>query len=46
MLLGAAATAGAQQYPNTTFNYTTELNEATTHLWNSLIFWATIVFVN
>ena len=45
MLLGAAATAGAQQYPNTTFNYTTELNEATTHLWNSLIFWATIVFV-
>ena len=45
LLLGVAATAGAQQYPNTTFNYTTELNEATTHLWDSLIFWATIVFV-
>jgi cytochrome c oxidase subunit II len=45
LLFGVAVTAGAQQYPNTTFNYTTELNEATTHLWNSLIFWATIVFV-
>ena len=45
LLLGAAAAAGAQQYPNTTFNYTTELNEATTHLWNSLIFWATVVFI-
>jgi cytochrome c oxidase subunit II len=45
LLIGLAATAGAQQYPNTTFNYTTDLNEATTHLWDSLIFWATIVFV-
>ncbi len=45
LIAGVAATAGAQQYPNTTFNYTTELNEATTHLWDSLIFWATIVFV-
>ena len=45
LLLGVASAAGAQQYPNTTFNYTTELNEATTHLWNSLIFWATLVFV-
>ena len=45
LIVGLAATAGAQQYPNTTFNYTTELNEATTHLWDSLIFWATIVFV-
>ncbi len=45
LLAGVAATAGAQQYPNTTFNYTTDLNEATTHLWDSLIFWATIVFV-
>jgi cytochrome c oxidase subunit II len=44
-LVGLAASAGAQQYPNTTFNYTTELNEATTHLWDSLLFWATIVFV-
>jgi cytochrome c oxidase subunit II len=44
-IAGVAATAGAQQYPNTTFNYTTDLNEATTHLWDSLIFWATIVFV-
>ncbi len=45
LIVGVAATAGAQQYPNTTFNYTTDLNEATTHLWDSLIFWATIVFV-
>ncbi len=45
LTLGVAAAAGAQQYPNTTFNYTTELNEATTKLWDSLIFWATIVFV-
>jgi cytochrome c oxidase subunit II len=45
LTLGLAAIAGAQQYPNTTFNYTTDLNEATTHLWDSLIFWATIVFV-
>ena len=42
---GLAATAGAQGYPNTTFNYTTELNEATTHLWDSLLFWATVVFI-
>jgi cytochrome c oxidase subunit II len=45
LMLGFAAAAGAQQYPNTTFNYTTDLNEATTHLWDSLIFWATIVFI-
>jgi cytochrome c oxidase subunit II len=45
LLLGVAATAHAQQMPNTTFNYTTDLNEATTHLWDSLLFWATIVFV-
>jgi cytochrome c oxidase subunit II len=43
--LGFAAVAHAQQYPNTTFNYTTELNEITTHLWDSLLLWATIVFV-
>jgi cytochrome c oxidase subunit II len=42
---GLAAAAGAQQYPNTTFNPTTEVNEATTKLWNSLLFWATVVFV-
>ena len=45
LIIGLAATAGAQQYPNTTFNYTTELNEATTKLWDSLLFWATVVFV-
>ena len=45
LFAGLAAVAGAQAYPNTTFNYTTELNEATTKLWDSLIFWATIVFV-
>ncbi len=45
LMLGFAASAAAQQYPNTTFNYTTDLNEATTHLWDSLLFWATVVFV-
>jgi cytochrome c oxidase subunit 2 len=45
LLVGFAATAGAQQYPNSTFNYTTELNEATTLLWDRLLFWATVVFV-
>ncbi|MBC7563044.1 MAG: cytochrome c oxidase subunit II [Gemmatimonadaceae bacterium] len=45
LLLAVAATAGAQQYPNTSFNYTTEMNEAVTHLWDQLLFWATIVFV-
>ena len=45
LFAGLAATAGAQQYPLTTFNYTTELNEATTKLWDSLLFWATLVFV-
>jgi cytochrome c oxidase subunit II len=41
---GLASLAGAQ-YPNTTFNPTTEVNEETTKLWNSLLFWATIVFI-
>jgi len=45
LIVTFAATAGAQQYPNTTFNYTTDLNEATTHLWDQLLFWATVVFV-
>lgn len=45
LFAGLATTAQAQQYPNTTFNYTTDLNEATTHLWDSLLFWATVVFV-
>ena len=39
-----AGVAGAQ-YPNTTFNYTTDFNEATDKLWDSLLFWATVVFV-
>lgn len=45
LIFGLTASAGAQQYPNTTFNYTTELNEVTTKLWDSLLFWATVVFV-
>ena len=40
-----APAASALQYPNTTFNYTTEFNEAITHLWDRLLFWATVVFV-
>ncbi len=45
LLAFLAQPAGAQQYPNTTFNYTTEFNEAVTKLWDSLLFWATVVFV-
>ncbi len=37
--------AGDASYPNTTFNHTTDFNEATDKLWDSLLFWATVVFV-
>ena len=42
-LLTLAACAG--QYPNSTFNPTTEFNRESTSLWNTLLGWGTIVFV-
>ncbi len=33
------------QYPNSTFNPTTEFNRESTSLWNTLLVWGTIVFV-
>ena len=37
--------ACGQQYPNSTFNPTTEFNRESTSLWNTLLAWGTIVFV-
>lgn len=37
--------ACAQQYPNSTFNPTTDFNRESTSLWNTLIGWGTIVFI-
>jgi cytochrome c oxidase subunit II len=42
-LLTLAACAG--QYPNSTFNPTTEFNRESTSLWNTLLGWGTIVFI-
>lgn len=36
---------GAEQYPNSTFNHTTDFNTAIDGLWGRLLFWGTIVFV-
>jgi cytochrome c oxidase subunit 2 len=44
LFLGALA-ACAEQYPNSTFNHTTEFNTAIDALWNRLLLWGTIVFV-
>ncbi|HEY7566113.1 MAG TPA: cytochrome c oxidase subunit II [Gemmatimonadaceae bacterium] len=37
--------ACAQQYPNSTFNPTTDFNRESTSLWNTLLGWGTIVFI-
>ncbi|HEV8365652.1 MAG TPA: cytochrome c oxidase subunit II [Gemmatimonadaceae bacterium] len=42
-LVFLAACSG--QYPNSTFNPTTEFNRESTSLWNTLLVWGTIVFV-
>ncbi len=42
-LLSVAACG--EQYPNSTFNPTTEFNRESTALWNTLLIWGTIVFV-
>lgn len=36
---------GGTEYPNSTFNHTTDLNTAIDDLWHRLLFWGTIVFV-
>jgi cytochrome c oxidase subunit 2 len=43
LLLTVAACGG--QYPNSTFNPTTEFNRESTSLWNTLLIWGTIVFI-
>lgn len=43
-LLALTACGGAE-YPNSTFNHTTDFNTAIDGLWNRLLFWGTIVFV-
>lgn len=37
--------ACSAQYPNSTFNPTTEFNRESTSLWNTLLMWGTLVFV-
>ncbi len=43
LLILAAACSG--NYPNSTFQPTTEFNRDTTALWDQMMFWGTIVFV-
>lgn len=43
LLLTVAACGG--EYPNSTFNPTSEFNRESTALWNTLLMWGTIVFV-
>src|SRR5688572_25237444 len=44
-LIVLALASCAQEYPNTTFEHTTEFNTAIDALWDELLFWGTIVFV-
>ncbi|MEW5917872.1 MAG: cytochrome c oxidase subunit II [Gemmatimonadota bacterium] len=43
LLLTVAACGG--EYPNSTFNPTSEFNRESTSLWNTLLIWGTIVFI-
>jgi cytochrome c oxidase subunit 2 len=43
--LALVASACNVDYPNSTFNHTTEFNAATDAVWDKLLFWGTIVFV-
>jgi len=45
MGLLALSACGGQEYPNSTFNHTSDLNTAIDGLWDLLLFWGTIVFV-
>jgi cytochrome c oxidase subunit II len=44
LVLGACTEYG-KDYPNSTFNHTTEFNTAIDALWDKLLFWGTLVFV-
>ena len=41
----AGCTSYGSDYPNSTFNHTTEFNTAIDSLWDKLLFWGTLVFV-
>ena len=41
----AGCTSYGSDYPNSTFNHTTEFNAAIDSLWDKLLFWGTLVFV-
>ncbi|MBX9928884.1 MAG: cytochrome c oxidase subunit II, partial [Gemmatimonadaceae bacterium] len=45
LALVLTACGGGVAYPNSTFNSTTEVNDLSTHLWDKLLFWGTVVFV-
>src|SRR5215216_5182284 len=47
LLVVAIAACGTygKEYPNSTFNNTTEFNTAIKSLWDKLLFWGTLVFV-
>jgi len=47
LLVALALIAGAcnVEYPNSTFNHTTDFNAATDAVWDKLLLWGTIVFV-
>src|SRR5688572_19795274 len=44
LAIAACGTYG-KDYPNSTFNHTTEFNTAIDSLWDKLLFWGTLVFV-
>jgi cytochrome c oxidase subunit 2 len=44
-LVLAACTSYGRDYPNSTFNHTTEFNTEIDALWDKLLFWGTFVFV-
>jgi cytochrome c oxidase subunit 2 len=41
----ALQACGGTEYPNSTFNHTSDLNTSIDALWDRLLFWGTIVFV-
>src|SRR5688572_11179504 len=45
LALAAGCTSYGSEYPNSTFNHTTEFNTAIDSLWDKLLFWGTLVFV-
>src|SRR5437660_2270241 len=45
LAFAACAGTSAANYPNTTFENSTDFNRAIGSLWNTMLFWGTIVFV-